>query len=107
MAGGICEDFDVAGWLVCEAVLAAQGRGAVKHGQAVAWLKTAHDLFHAHTNHIAKRAAEAAALPARDDSVATPSAGKAIPSPLIAFGPREAPGKPNWRPLADDRHLDG
>lgn len=44
--------------------------GASKHGGRVAWLKAEHGLSHAHANHIAKRASEAAAPRSVDDPVA-------------------------------------
>lgn len=44
--------------------------GTAKHGGRVAWLKAEHGLSHAHANHIAKRASEAAAGRSTDDPVA-------------------------------------
>ena len=55
----------VAAW-----VEAIQAQTLAKHGQIVAWLKAEHGLSHAHANHIAKRATEAATPRSQDDPVA-------------------------------------
>ena len=44
--------------------------GSTKHAGMVAWLKSEHGLSHAHANHVAKRALEAAAPRSADDPVA-------------------------------------
>jgi hypothetical protein len=54
----------VASW-----VALVRAEGIAKHGMAVAWLKSAHGLSHAHANQIAKRASEAAAPASGDDPV--------------------------------------
>jgi hypothetical protein len=41
-----------------------------KHGQIVAWLKSAHGFSHGHANHVAKRALEVASPRSSDDPVA-------------------------------------
>jgi hypothetical protein len=59
-----------------------QAQGLEKHGQVVAWLKTAQGLSHAHANHIAKRVSEAAAPRSQSDPVAHLFDGKAELRPL-------------------------
>jgi hypothetical protein len=51
-------------------VEAVRAQGLPRHGQMVAWLKTEHQLSHAHANHVAKRALEPAEPRSGDDPVA-------------------------------------
>jgi len=44
-------------------------QGLAKHGQMVAWLKTAQGLSHSHSNHVAKRALELASPRSDEDPV--------------------------------------
>ncbi len=48
----------------------ARARGLGKHGAIVTWLKAEHGLSHAHANHVAKRALDAASPRSADDPVA-------------------------------------
>ena len=87
-------------------VEAVRVQGTARHGQVVAWLKGEHGLSHSHANHVAKRAAAAAAPRSVDDPVAHLfDSGKEglrpiydrLAAELLAFGPdvELAPKKAN------------
>jgi hypothetical protein len=63
-------------------IQAVQHQRLPKHGAIVAWLKSEYGLSHAHANHIAKRATEAAAPRSTEDPVAHLFDGKESLRPL-------------------------
>ncbi len=67
---------------VAEWVTAVRAQGCARHGEMVAWLKSAHGLSHAHANHIAKAALAAAVAPGDDPVALLFEGGKADLRPI-------------------------